>query len=556
MTSLIGCVARIVVAFGLMTTTPIFAFETELADAQISALLDELAQKPRPAWLGAGMIEATGYLYQSVDESLREVTQTTWIEGERIQTQIKTNWMDDPDQDRRSFSDAENTLRALNTTRVILWDGKRQCRYFPEAQQAWITEGREAPFPQILGSFQIGIIPWGMGPYGREALEKEVRFVSETVEKNRREVRIRIRKSDSLEQEMILDRQRGLSPISFESIVGGNTAIRQRYREYVEIAGYWIPQYIVFERFDPGKPDKVVSYEQWRLRVGEPALSQPSFILSKGTMVKYEHPFLQNPVWFRMNPAADTESLIREKTELSGKNVLSTNCARTVAGYVCKRMGKTATESELTKAISTQNAVSLMELNDAMAHLGLYARAVRTDLAGLQSMNEGTAILHLSDSNHYVVLDRIEDRQVWIVDLTSRLFYSSVGVEEFLEQWKGVVLWVTSAPVRSETEGILIDESTARSIVGSGYYACSDPIQLFDVVLCPPPLGGPGGVCTGKYRQYDAIWGCQESTEPGTCSGTGIPRGIYAYCINDLYDLDSCTTDEMYIQRSIRGCLR
>jgi hypothetical protein len=167
--------------------------------------------------------------------------------------------------------------------------------------------------------------------------------------------------------------------------------------------------------------------------------------------------------------------------------------------------------------------------------LGLYCRAIKTDIQTLKSLHGCEVILHIPGKKHFIALEAIDDKYVWTIDLASNRFYYRTDTDFFGMDWtEGIALVISNNAIKGEfTE---IDESELGNISGASGYQCNLLKQEYNVIFCDYV----GGLCGGEYREFYTRWGCGV-TESGSCSQSKMLRYKKTPCIEDPYDPDACT---------------
>ena len=104
--------------------------------------------------------------------------------------------------------------------------------------------------------------------------------------------------------------------------------------------------------------------------------------------------------------------------------------------------------------------------------MGLYCRAVKIDIQTLKSLNNCEVILHIPGKKHFVVLEAIDDKYVWSIDLASNKFYYRTDINFFGMDWtEGTALLVSNQPIQLQDGISDIDDSQLADIIGAaGYY--------------------------------------------------------------------------------------
>ncbi len=145
-------------------------------------------------------------------------------------------------------------------------------------------------------------------------------------------------------------------------------------------------------------------------------------------------------------------------------------------------------------------------------------------------------------------MDRIDDRYVWITDLSSAKFYDHTEISFFDMDWtEGTVLLVSKQPIQGDFNEISSNQLTG--IIGSGY-ACTKLLQQYDVIFCDEVAG----LCGGKYYEYYLRYGC-EAAVSGSCSGTRFIKFKSSPCINDPEIIDACTVTGVWTSYYMMACM-
>ena len=176
---------------------------------------------------------------------------------------------------------------------------------------------------------------------------------------------------------------------------------------------------------------------------------------------------------------------------------------------------------------------------------GLYCRAVKTDIETLKRLDGCKTILYIPGKKHFVVLEAIDDKYIWTVDLSSNKFYYHTDINFFDMDWTGgIALLVSNGPITGQFTDINNDE--LQMIAGLGY-SCTNLLQDYYVVYCDYIAGQ----CGGWYEEHYTRYGCQSGT--GSCSGSKMIRYKETPCILD-FDLLDCTGTGEWTCYYMRAC--
>jgi hypothetical protein len=209
-------------------------------------------------------------------------------------------------------------------------------------------------------------------------------------------------------------------------------------------------------------------------------------------------------------------------------------------------LGKTIPDQALARLVGSDGWTNLYDMKRLAESRGLYCRAVTTDLATLQGLAGVKAILHIPGKNHFVVLDEVDDREVWITDLASRKFHYSQSVDFFPMDWsEGVALLLSDRPISGSFTAL--PDGVLGTVLGGTGYACNQLLQEEYVYYCDEYVTG----CSGSVDVYYERWGC--GTAPsGSCSESRMVGSQHTACILDNY-YDCTVTGEWYYSY-MRAC--
>jgi hypothetical protein len=178
--------------------------------------------------------------------------------------------------------------------------------------------------------------------------------------------------------------------------------------------------------------------------------------------------------------------------------------------------------------------------------LGLFCRAIKTDIETLKSLNGCKAILYIPGKRHFVVLETIDDKYVWTVDLASSKFYYHTDISLFGMDWtEGTALLVSNQPIIGEF--VEINNGELQTIIGLGY-SCTRLLQEYDVVYC----SYIGGLCGDWYQVYFTRYGCQSGS--GSCPTSSMIRYKETPCVIDPYEPFGCDVTGEWTCYYMRAC--
>jgi hypothetical protein len=207
-------------------------------------------------------------------------------------------------------------------------------------------------------------------------------------------------------------------------------------------------------------------------------------------------------------------------------------------------------------ADNPKKTTSLYAIRQYAQSLGLYARAVRTDVHTLRTLPSCQAILHIPAKNHYVVWGNMDDTYIRLIDLSKNHFFYRTQLNTFQSEWStGAALLISDQPIEFTGKANDISESEQRQIYGSdncdfGCFACTKLVQDYNVIFCPQPIYA----CGGKYREYYLRYTCEPAFDSGSCEGTNMLRYIASPCVDDPYNPGQCMITGDWTNYFMRAC--
>jgi hypothetical protein len=460
--------------------------------------------------------------------------------------------------------EADRRDRDLNRERFFCWDGQRYTRYYRSSGHAVIVENQNQTPVELFGPFSAGIIPWGCGDYIAPVLLSYERSAVRFLENGQERIRLTILNPDIqplMHMVFVLDPARDYAALSY-SMENSMAAIRNTYSDYVSIDGRWVPRKIMIERYDKRSgSDVLISYEDWWFEeIIKEVPSDEAFVvtLDNETLIELTVAENRHTLLYEFSDHADLQSLLEQKTRFAAESEgMVQNCATAAAWHIARRFSRSVSSRDLESLVDKQTLqTSVYSLRQILEGTGLYCSAVIAELEDLKKYDACVALVHLSDSNHYVVLDHIDKDHVWMIDLTSRKFYWKKEVGNFLESWKDqIVLLISDDPRNLPVNLQTLTIAQQMEVRGGNFptYSCTEQIQTTERVLCPQPSGG--FFCFGVYYKIWERYGCKEDVNGGICEGRGMLGYEYSPCINNPYSYGSCTITWKWVKRQIRACM-
>jgi hypothetical protein len=534
---------------------------------QVDAILKQLTDHPRDTWIDSGTVQATCLKYYGAEDAPIETTEQYIFDGTRFYWDIVINpnlALEDTtgvDSERLDYPDMKQ-----NRHRIFCKNGRKYTRYYKSGNKAVVVLNQADDNDGSYGPLSTGIIPWGSGMFAYENLTKFQRIGWQTWEDGKQVVYLQLTKTQPapmLTVTFALDVEKDYAILSCTLEDPQYSIIKKSYRDYFQVNEQWVPKIVTIERFQKTTTEpKLVSFEDVKFDSIEPDMpSDDSFNIefSAGTLVELK-PADSSQSWlYYATDKTDITSILEEKVNLLSDSQ-SENCATVAARHVAGRYARTIPQEKLSGLVSNENRkTSLYDLKKVFEEAGLHCNSVQIDLESLKQMQDGRAILHLSASNHYVILDHIDDQHVWYIDLISRKFYWKQHIDIFLREWaEGTALLVSNSPESIQLASNTLSTEQQLRIEGGQYgsFDCTEKIQNAIERTCPEPVGL---LCKGAYYSFKERYGCREVTEPNkTCYGKNMQGYIFQQCVA-IYHHDgtvSCTVPpyEEAFSREIRAC--
>jgi len=597
---------HIVVVMGVLLSVSCVAFaDRQLDRAEILEIFQKLTSQPRKTWISAGTIEATheeyraskttdpGEINRQISQEIqeyqsnpnkRELTEELQkmkldaipfnvryrlsneytmnsavivrFDGERFYWEINVSSRTDsikPGTDLEDNFMTEEFNINWNDRRIFAWDAEKYTIYALSANYAVVDSTGSTPHV-VNGPLTAGIIPWGYGYYTYQRLSAAEFSADERDINGQTQIHLTLNTSDGSEILCVLDPERNYATLSCSINKPDNSVIHQQYDDHRLISDRWVPTTISIEQYDT-RSNKLLAYDFWNFTGISGAVPAPdSFNLDykSNALIEYRSYVTNKPLMYRYSHVADTDlPLVERLAFAASEGSQPQNCATAALKYAALQLGKDITDLQLAQLVSEQDKkTSLYALKQFAQGLGFYSRAIKTDLQTLKNLHSCEAILHIPSKSHFVVLDHIDDKYVWLVDLANNKFYYQIDINFLSMDWtEGTVLLISNQPIRLHGDFAEIADSQLHKIIGASGYTCTRLYQEYDVVFCSYAFGE----CGGYYQEYFERWGC-EAAPSGSCTNSIMLRMMRSPCINDPYYPNHCTVTGEWTLYYMRAC--
>ncbi len=571
--------------------------------AEILQIFQKLTNQPRKTWISAGTIEAKHNEYRAPkmidadalndqinkeiqryqnDLNKRELTQelqkmrldaepfnaryklsneytmsSTAIvkfDGVRFYWEINVNSRTDsvkPGEDLEANFMTDQFNLEWNAKRIFAWDGEKYTTYFLPGNHAIVDATGRTPHV-VNGPLTAGLIPWGYGFYSYDNLAALDAVAIERQINGQTQIHLTLNNPDGSQMVFVMDPQKDYAVISCLTSRHGDVVISKQYSDYQSTGGSWIPSTILLEQYEAGS-NRLLARDLWDItHIDADAPKSYDFEVDYEPDALIEHFSFSNskPEMYRYSQTIDTDLLLAERLiYAAGKETQMQNCATAALKYVASQLGKDVMDQQLAQLVNKPDkTTSLYEMKQLAQGLGLYCRAVRTDVQTLKSLNGCKAILHVPSKKHFVVLEAIDDKYVWTIDLASNRFYYRTDINFFRMDWtEGTALLISNSPITGElTE---ISNQQLQIMTGAAGYSCTRLLQEYNVIYCSYVAGS----CGGYYQEYLTRYGCKLA-ESGGCWSTRKIRYKESPCIVDPYDPYACTVTGEWTCYFMRAC--
>ena len=556
----------------LQMTSTVSLADRLLDRSETLSILKTLTDTPHKTWISAGTIVATHEEYRAAVKDSTLVIPKLLSNEYRMTTDVTVRFSGEQfhwqiDALSRSESPADVNLAGsasarhfdlnANANRIFAWDGQKYTTYFRPLNNATVKDAAKLKAqPVINGPLTAGFIPWGYGHYTYAELTK----TSITVIEGSNQLQLTLTSANGEQMVFVMDPDKKYAVISHVVKKTDGSITVNTYGNFLQIDNRWVPTTIIIEKYNNDVAShNLTASDLWNFTsIDSNMPAEDSFKVDFETdaLVEYHTSLAAKTLIYRYVKASsgvDTDSLLIEKLASDASGSAAQNCATVALKYAASKLGKNITDQQLAQLVQgSVSQTSLYTLKQYTQSLGLYCRAVKTDLQTLKGLSNCQAILHIPGKNHYVVLGTIDDANVRIIDLSNRKFFDRFKANEFELEWSsGIALLISNQPISAQGKLTDLDDTTLQTISGSGGFACNKLIQNYDVFLCSQPISG---LCGGNYEEYFERWGCDRA-ETGTCPMSMLPRLQTTLCIDDPYDPLGCTITGEWTTYYIRACL-
>ena len=597
---------HIVSAVALFLSVSCAAFaDRELDRTETLQIFQELTSQPRNTWIPAGTIEATHEEYRApkttdpneinnrisekiqayqsnpdkpeLTENLQKMkldampfnvryrmsnehtmnsTVTVRFDGDRFYWEINVQSRTDsvkPNKDLAGNFMTNHFNLGWNAKRISAWDGEIYTTYCLPVNHAMV-DSTGGTSHVVNGPLTAGIIPWGHGYYTYDNLAAIESSAIEKEVAGQMQIHLTLNNSNGSEMVFVMDPQKDYAVISYSITGRGTSVTSKQYSNYQLVSGNWVPTTILVERYEAGS-NRLLARDLWDISSIDgnvPEVYSFNVEYEDDALIEYSSYITDESLMYRYSKMADTDLLLAERLAFAAsEGSQSQNCATAALKYAVSKLGMEVTDSQLAQLVSEpNNDTSLYAMKQFAQDLGLFCRAVKTDIQTLKDLEGCEVILHIPGKNHFVVLGGIDNEYVWTIDLADSQFYYRTDLNFYGMDWtEGTALIISNQSIEPQGSFTEIDDVQLNSITGSAGYKCILPLQNYNVIYCTYI----GGECMGYYEEYPKRRGCQ-AAETGTCNNRVLLRYKESPCIEDPFDPFACDITGVWTSYYMWAC--
>lgn len=561
-----------------------------LSSEEVNQLFKQLTSNPKTTWIPAGTIKATQEKYRapktmdeqeilnaiskSITEYLNndqklELTEkyqkmaldaipfnvrymlsnkytmkTSTIlkyDGQRYYLDITVDYRQDsvklPDELKNNYSTDEFNLD-WNGRRILAYDGEKVYTYTPKVNHA-LVESAPNTMTGSISLLTSGFIPWGYNYFTYEKLTKTESSANEETVDGHLRINLTLTNSNGTELLIALDADKDYAPVSWIINNANSTTVHQ-YGGYKLVSGSWVPTSIITEKFDAATnrllEGDYITITEIDGQVPSPESFKVNF--NPNTSIEYMYDATKPQLIYYTSNTANTELLLAErKAYMAAESRHKQNCATSALQYAALQLGKDILDDQLSQLVNPEDYMTnMLEMKKYAKSSGFYSKAVKTDIQTLKNLSGCKAILHIPGISHFVLVDHVDDKYVWIIDLSKNKFYYRTDISFIGMDWtEGTTLLISDKPISLPTEAVEIPDDQLTGYKGGTGYTCTYRIQSFHVTYC----GFDGVNCYGLYTVTLLRYGC-ELAESGSCPESIYTKKVTYPCVNDPYNPYAC----------------
>ncbi len=499
-----------------------------LSSAEIQQILQQVTSRPRNTWLPAGTIQATHQEYgapkttdpttvrNETDKAVREYQNdankkektaslqkmkldaipfnvkyklsnesaqsshvTVKYDNGRFYWEINVDSRQDsvkPDASLAGNDRTEQIDLRWNKRRIFTWDGQEYTTYSVSGNHATVDAAGKLQ-RAVTGPLTAGLIPWGYGRFTAASLAAAQASARQNAGGT---IDMTLTQADGFSASLTLDPAKAYAVTKATLTSAGGLVVTFTCSDYRLAGSNWVPWNILVERQKDSITSKLPTTEQWKFTSVSAAVPAPGSFdvpLKVKALVEYSSPVAAESAIYVQSDRVDARGLLAQRLAYAaGANSRRQNCATAALQQAAAELGKAVPDQALARLVGPDGWTSLYDMKRLAESLGLYCRAVKTDLATLQGLAGVKAILHIPGKNHFVVLDEVDDREVWLTDLSSR--NSTIARAWISSRWSGPRASPCCCPTgRSPARSAALPDGVLGNVLGGTGWSCNQLLQ-------------------------------------------------------------------------------
>jgi hypothetical protein len=461
--------------------------------------------------------------YEYQNKSTTVTTEYIKVDGARFSRETcidshKDSITPSPLQAENNFINQLNV--ETNKRQVYTYDGKRNAKYIKSANSALVEDSLGAP--KLPKALRAGLIPWGEGIFSQETILSSDPSASIQQIDGKQLIHLEFH-HELASVTATLDPEKSMATLDCTLTTdNGEKISRFSLSEYIQMNGRWIPTSVFSEQLAPQNDQyRLLKSDHWQLEILDASSLQakdfgPRF--KDDTLINYVSPMSRKPFHYQYRNDADTDELLMQRlSTLADKR--PQNCASVAIEYIAKQLNKPLSVAPST-LIDYAGTTNLYDMQQYFTSEGMFAKAVKTTIDKLSSYEDCFALIHLPHISHFLLIESIDEHDIWAIDLTSNNFYMSYPKDTFQKEWMdGIALLVSDQ--RIITSEKTVSQFDSRIISGGAGLQCTYKVQDYYQTLCALT---PGGICIGYKEIYFPYYLCSPAP--------------FGECNNDMVVLD------------------
>ncbi len=559
-----------------------------VSEKQVSRLLEELLDNTQHTWIKSGTIKATHMEYRAprttdetqIQERIIQETQQ-YKQGQKRPQQLQEMhlqalpfniryrlsneytmgtshciYLDDGQFSyQRDIVWREDSVRLPTDLRYncltrefklmqnlhyeCVWDGRARTDYVTSMNYAMV-DTRDVTLPSLPEVLTVGRLPWGRGSFSREGLQAAQVSAVYIPADGQHQIQMTLVLSDGKQAVVVLDQAKDNAVMSYSLETRDDSIMYTTLSNYTCIAGQWIPRTIYIERRGrhTGRSTATDLWQFQSIDPGRPEGRHMNACYAPQVQIEFFSPLMDESLIYSIHEGVNTDALLDTRLRLAVE-AEAPNCGVACLHYIAAKLKMDIHSDTMHQFLDAEGNMSLANLVDLATSWGMSTRAVRTGFDTLQDLSGTHVILHLPGKNHFVVLEGMDEKQAWFLDLTRRRFYYPISIDLLKAETPEIVaLLVADRPSVAWNALPELSPTELATVKGAKHEDCTILAQHRYYVYCAP-IWGPCDL--QDYEYHPERWKCEDFS--GGCTEYLLPWAFYAACYEDPFYPNECVYD-------------